>query len=154
MIASNALASSGKYSVPAAGVAVADLTIEGFDLVTAGAVVVGLIAGAILRSSRHVSENAGWAVIRKDWLISIMSGLANFILASITVATGKLAIPDFPVLAAAGVGLFFGHQGPDAVNWFNRRFFQHEPAKPTYAAPPPTDTPPDLERLARKLDEE
>ena len=151
----NLQSAATQYGVPAAGVAVAEYTIGGIDLITAGAIVVGLAAGAVLRNSRYVTADAGWKAIRKDLVISMMSGMANFIIAGIAVALGTLAVPGFPVLAAAGVGLFFGYQGPDAINWFNERFFSYRPHKsrePTYGAKPP-EPPDDLEDLARKLDE-
>ena len=143
-----------KNAAPVAGVAVADWTIGGIDLHIAGAIIVGLAAGAVLRNSHYVSADAGWKVIRKDLLVSMMSGLANFIIAGIVVALGTLAIPGFPVLAAAGVGLFFGHQGPDAIKWFNSKFFGgHQYREPTYGKRP-DELPEDMKKLTERFDDE
>ncbi|QQN73884.1 hypothetical protein [Croceicoccus sp. YJ47] len=155
MIAAGSVASSSaKYALTAAGVAVADWTIGGVDLVVAGGIVIGLIAGAVGKSARHVEHEAGWSAIKKDLLVSMMSGMANFIIAAIVVAGGTMIVPGFPFYAAMGVGLFFGYKGQDGMRWFNAKFFNDPPADPPrYAGPPSADTPIAMTRLAEKIDE-
>ena len=154
MISTNAGAAGVKYAGPMLGVIAADFTIGGIDLELGGAIIVGLFAGAVLRNSRQVADDAGWKAIRKDLLLSVMSGMANFIIAAVVVASGTLAVPGFPVLAAAGVGLFFGHQGPDAINWFNRKFLgKDEPSEPRYAADPKRITK-SMRDLVEKFDDD
>lgn len=111
----NAVSSGAKYATPAGGLVLADLTVGGINLETYGGIVIGLIAGAILKSSRFVDEQATWGVIRRDLLVSALSGLANFIVAAILVASAQWAMPGFPTLAAAGVGLLVGFKGRDGV---------------------------------------
>ena len=145
---------SAKYAPPAAATAALEWTVGGVDLVLAGAIVVGLVAGAVLRSSHQVQQSASRGEIFRDLTVSAMSGLANFILAAITVAAGTLAIPNLPELAASGVGLFYGYKGPDGIRWFNEKYFNDRPkSEPRWAERPPS-APQDMDETARKLDED
>ena len=110
-----ATSGGGKYAAPAAGLLLADATIGGVDLETYGAILIGLVAGGVLRSARLIESEAGRASILRDLAVSGASGLANFIVSAILVATAEFAMPHFPALAAAGVGLIVGFKGKDGI---------------------------------------
>ena len=116
MLAVQALTSGGgKYAAPAAGIVLADVTVGGVDLETYGAILIGLVAGGVLRSARLIESEAGRASILRDLAVSGASGLANFIVSAILVASATFAMPAFPSLAAAGVGLLVGFKGKDGI---------------------------------------
>jgi hypothetical protein len=109
---------------------ISELTFGGINLVIIGGILIGLIAGAVLRSAKHINPNAeiplSWSPIARDLLISSMSGMSNFIIAGVVVAGGTLVLPDFPVLGAAAVGMFVGFKGPDGIQWFSNKYFGEE----------------------------
>ena len=60
----------------------AGAVLQGSDtLVTVGAVVVGLVFGAMWRTGSFLSEGKTWKAIRADLLVSVLIGGANAILA-------------------------------------------------------------------------
>ncbi|KLE32465.1 hypothetical protein [Aurantiacibacter luteus] len=105
----------GKYAVPAGGLMLADVTIGGVDIETYGAILIGLVAGGVLRSAGLIEAEADSRRIRRDMLVSLASGLANFIVSAILVASATYMMPGFPSLAAAGVGLLVGFKGKDGI---------------------------------------
>lgn len=143
---------AAKHTPIVAGVVVADMTVGGIDLQIAGAIVVGLFAGAVLRPSRYIGKPNSMRSMTRDFLGSAMALLANFIIAAVMVALGTLAIPEFPAVAAAGIGLFMGYKGPDGINHFNERFMgqkaETEPVMMTPTEPMPYD---DMLKQLREL---
>ena len=153
MMGASALASAGKYGAPAVAVGLAELAIGGFDLVLQGGIIIGLMAGAVLRSARYVDD--GLIAVRKDWILSGMSGLANFILANIALKLGALVIAgaDTDTIAGAGIGLWFGYQGQSGIRWLERKFFGGSEGAQMITPKPPEDTPQAMKDAIRKLDE-
>ena len=123
MLAVHAVSSGGgKYAAPAAGLVLADVTVGGVDLETYGAILIGLVAGGVLRSARLIETGAGSAPILRDLAVSGASGLANFIVSAILVASATSAMPGFPSLAAAGVGLLVGFKGKDGIQQLRKHW--------------------------------
>lgn len=112
----------GKYAMPAGGVVLADVTVGGVDLETYGAILIGLVAGGVLRWARLIEDEAGRARIVRDALVSIASGMANFIVSAILVASATYMMPGFPSLAAAGVGLLVGFKGKDGIQFLREQW--------------------------------
>lgn len=56
------------------------LALNNDTLVTVGAVIVGLVFGAMWRTGSFLSEGKSWAEIRADLLVSVLIGGANAIL--------------------------------------------------------------------------
>ena len=150
--------SAAKYAAPGGILAIlSQISIGGISLQLVGAIVVGLIGGAVIRVSVLVQMEATKDRIQRDLRVSMLAAVANFIIAGIMVAAGSLVVPGFPELAAAGIGLVVGFRGNDNLPDFARKWAKIDVGdirKGLYrAAPPPQDTPEDLEKLARKLDE-
>ena len=149
---------AGKSAVPAGAFAfLTEIHIAGINLELVGAIAIGLVAGAIIRSSIFVSQEATFARIRRDLLVSLLAGLGNFIIAAILVALTTLAVPGFPTLAAAGVGMVVGFRGNDNVAWFAKKYVKldvEDVRTGLYrASRPDAETPEDMRELARRLDE-
>ncbi|WP_375290420.1 hypothetical protein [Qipengyuania sp.] len=151
--------SAGKYAAPGGILALlSQISIGGISLELVGAIVIGLIGGAVIRVSVLVQMEATRDRIQRDIRVSSLAALANFIIAGIMVAGGSLVVPGFPELAAAGIGLVVGFRGNDNLPDFARKWAKidvGEIRKGLYRAdPPPRDTPEELEQLARKLDDD
>lgn len=56
------------------------LALHSDTLITIGAVVLGLVFGALWRTGSLISEGKTWGEIRIDWFVSLMIGGANAIL--------------------------------------------------------------------------
>jgi hypothetical protein len=151
--------SAGKYAAPGGIFALlSQMTIGGISLELVGAIVIGLIAGAVIRVSLLVQMGAGKARIQRDLRVSSLAALANFIIAGILVAVGSLAVPGFPELAAAGVGLVVGFRGNDNVPDFARKWMKvdvEDVRKGLWdVTAPPRDMPEDLDKLTKRLDDD
>ena len=151
--------SAGKYAAPGGIFALlSQVTIGGISLELVGAIVIGLIAGAVIRVSLLVQMDAGKARIQRDLRVSSLAALANFIIAGIAVAVGSLVVPGFPELAAAGVGLVVGFRGNDNVPDFARKWMKvdvDDVRKGLWdVTAPPRDLPEDLEQLTKRLDDD
>lgn len=90
-----------------------------FDPVMALALVVGLIAGVLWRAGDARKKGETWVGIRDDLVVSCLIGLANLIIAAIVVQ-----IAGVPPLYAIGVAMVVAGKGPDAMEWFARRFLR------------------------------
>ena len=149
--------SAGKYA-GAGGIfaLLSQATLGGISLPLLGAIVIGLVAGAMIRVSVLAQMNAGKARIQRDLRVSSLSALANFIIAGIMVAAGSLVVPGFPEFAAAGVGLVVGFRGNDNVPEFARKWMKvdvEDVRKGLYqASAPDADTPDDIKQLAKEFD--
>ena len=151
--------SAGKYAAPGGIIALlSQVTVGGISLELVGAIVIGLIAGAVIRVSLLVQMGAGKARIQRDLRVSSLAALANFIIAGIAVAVGSLAVPGFPELAAAGVGLVVGFRGNDNVPDFARKWMKvdvEDVRKGLWdVTSPPRDLPEDLDQLTKRFDDE
>ena len=149
---------AGKAAAPAGVFAVlSEMQIGGINMELVGAIVIGLIGGAVMRSSVFFSQEATGLRIRRDLAVSALAGLGNFIISAILVAIGSLAVPGFPSLAAAGVAMVIGFRGNDNVAWFARKYMELDIGsigEGLYrASPPDRNTPEELDQLAHKLDE-
>ena len=151
--------SAGKYAAPCGFIALlSQVTVGGISLELVGAIVIGLIAGAVIRVSLLVQMGAGKARIHRDLRVSSLAALANFIIAGIAVAVGSLVVPGFPDLAAAGVGLVVGFRGNDNVPDFARKWMKvdvEDVRKGLWdVTAPPRDVPEDLDQLTKRFDDD
>ena len=150
---------AGKAVAPASVFAVlSEVHIGGINMELVGAIVIGLIGGAIMRSSVFFSQEADGLRIRRDLAVSALAGLGNFIIAAILVALGSLMVPNLPSLAAAGVAMVIGFRGNDNVAWFAAKYMKLDVGdigKGLYrASQPDRDTPEELKNLAKRLDDD
>lgn len=132
---------------------VTDLTFGGLNLLMASSIMVGLFAGAVLRSGDRIDANASRADIRRDLRVSATALLANFIISAIVVSLGTLALPVVPPLAAAGTGLFFGYMGRTSIQWFRANVLRmKDDAPPVKMTEPVREPDHAMERSLPKLD--
>lgn len=151
--------STAKYAAPGGVLAIlSQITIGGISLELVGAIVIGLIGGAVIRVSVLVQMQATRDRIQRDLRVSSLAALSNFIIAGITVAVGSLVVPGFPELAAAGVGLVVGFRGNDNLPDFARKWMKvdvDDVRKGLWDRTGlPRDTPEEMETLIRKLDDD
>ena len=135
---------AAKQVPAAAGIVLANFSVGGMDMEIAGAILVGLIAGAVLRPSRYIGKPNSMRSMTRDFLGSGMALLANFIISAVMVALGTLVVPGFPAIAAAGVGLFMGYKGPDGINYFNEKYMGAKPGEPHLLVPREPEAPNDM----------
>jgi hypothetical protein len=116
-VADNLAAASVKYAPTAAIAGVLDRMTQTFDPFILCAILIGLVAGATWRAGDARKKGETWDEIRDDLLISLMTGLANFIIAVIV-----SAVSGGGPIAALGLAMVIGAKGTDAMSWFADRF--------------------------------
>lgn len=119
--------SAAKYIIPAALIfSLSDLGLQVSDVINAGAILIGLAGGAMVRASFFAKHVDALRRIRADLLVSGMSAIANFIIASVIVGSSDFLLTawagkDIPTEVAAGVGTIVGFMGNDNVGWFAKK---------------------------------
>lgn len=142
-----------KYEPAAVALSFPQQLMAMFDPVMAVALLVGAVAGVTWRAGDRLAKGAAWASIRNDVTVSCLIGLANLVVAAIVVD-----IAGVPPLYAIGVAMVIYGKSTDAMSWFAERYMPGHPRSVPTTTQRGDGTPklpnPDLEKLARKLDDD
>lgn len=122
MILSKLTSTAVKTMPGAAAVSLPSQLVDSFDPLTALAIALGLVAGAMWRAGDQRGKGETWDKIRNDLLVSALTGMANFIVSAIAVN-----IAGVPPLYALGIATVVAAKGPDALVWFRQKFFGDGP---------------------------
>ena len=122
----------------------------------------GLFGGSLWRAEDARAKSRSWEAAGDSLLSSAMRGIVLFIIAWITyefVTTiggmiGQFAFRPGPV-GAAGIGMIVGVKGPSAFSWFEATVLgRKSTSDPSRVTPPDPNTPPDLEQLTKRFDDD
>lgn len=142
-----------KYGPATVALSFPEKLLSHFDPVMALALLVGLFAGMVWRAGDQRAKGETWSVVRDDFLVSCLIGLANLVAAAIVVDTVGV-----PPLYAIGIAMVIAAKGTDAMAWFADRFMPGRSPRLPSTTQRGDGTPAvpndDLEGLARKLDDE
>ena len=167
MASLSALASAAaKNAPPLAAVAtvekVAPNLIPGVDLVIVAGLMLGLFGGSLWRAEDARAKSRSWEAAGDSLLSSAMRGIVLFIIAgcSYEIVTtfgsmiGKFSFQPGPI-GAAGIGMIVGVKGPAAFAWFMSDVLGRKTTSdPSRVSPPDPNTPPDLQKLTKRFDDE
>lgn len=159
---------AAKYAAPSGLLAwMADVHLFGVDIELAGAITIGLIAGAVIKASLFYQADAGWVRARRDLVVSGMAGMANFLIAAVVVFVGDFMLlaaveRTMPDLIGGAVGMVVGFRGNDNVRWFAKKYLGIDVQADEYRAPPALKeayeeradrpVPKDMAEMAREID--